>query len=194
MWDNSEIGEEALWHALMVALHDGDRFADVGAHIGVYTIAAALRGARVVSYEPNPTVASLLRRNVALNGVGDRVEVREVAVGAKPGEARLAVGGTLALASRLGGEGILVKVLVLTEPVDVMKIDVEGHEIDALEGAHDLLTDKVRRPRAIFVELHPTETEALPIRADRLKQALLGYETERLAAIGDREHWVGYAT
>jgi hypothetical protein len=40
-------------------------------------------------------------------------------------------------------------------PLDVLKIDVEGYELEVLRGAQLLLSDPLRRPRCIFVELHP---------------------------------------
>jgi hypothetical protein len=36
-----------------------------------------------------------------------------------------------------------------------MKIDVEGYEIEVLDGAMTLLHDVERRPRVVFIEAHP---------------------------------------
>jgi hypothetical protein len=41
------------------------------------------------------------------------------------------------------------------ESADVMKIDVEGYELEVLRGAQSLLSDKSRRPRRIFIDVHP---------------------------------------
>src|SRR5579863_9347338 len=57
---------------------------DVGANVGVFTYLAASHAphARVFSYEPTPSLASLIERNVARNGWSQRVEVRRAAVSA----------------------------------------------------------------------------------------------------------------
>jgi len=56
--------------------------------------------------------------------------------------------------------GQQVSVITLDEyfkdrKVNLLKIDVEGFEQAVLEGAVNLLKDKQRRPRAIFIEMHP---------------------------------------
>jgi hypothetical protein len=39
--------------------------------------------------------------------------------------------------------------------LDLLKIDVEGFEEDVLKGAQQLLRDPERRPRSIYIEVHP---------------------------------------
>ena len=62
---------------------------DVGAGAGYFTLAAAARGRRVVSYEWAPAERGLLRAGVAHNGFGDVVDVRATRVGGR-GEAHCA--------------------------------------------------------------------------------------------------------
>src|SRR5581483_151830 len=174
VWEEHE--EAGLWAALTGEIREGDRFADIGANIGIYTIAAARRGARVVSFEPNPRVAGLLRRNVALNGMGDRVDVREVALAASPGETHLAIRGTLDMGANIDQSGgVAVRAETLSEPFDVAKIDVEGYEYEVLRGAAALLADSTRRPRAIFIELHCALLEVRGASSSRLAVLLSGY-------------------
>lgn len=123
---------------------------DVGANIGLYSlIAARSRNARrVVAFEPDPRSAELLRTNAALNDVA--VDVVEAAVSATSGSALLAVPAAHSGASRLGAAepgslSLCVSTLAGAELDDavgelppgvdvIVKLDVEGHEFDALRG------------------------------------------------------------
>jgi FkbM family methyltransferase len=54
---------------------------DVGAHMGAFTLYAALEGAsRVYSYEPDPKLFSVLQRNIAANRLEQRVKAWQAAV------------------------------------------------------------------------------------------------------------------
>jgi FkbM family methyltransferase len=193
--------EDEIWDALMQELRPGDTFADVGANIGIYTIAAARRGVRVTSYEPNPETAALLRRNVALNGLSDRVTVQEVAVAATAGRLTFKSEGTLNWAARVDRTGGLdVQAATLEGAFDVVKIDVEGYELEVLAGAAPLLAEDESRPRAIFLELHPERLAETDDVERSVRELLAGY---LLTPLGAREHsdqwqrtehWVARAT
>jgi FkbM family methyltransferase len=188
---SGELGEEHLWSELMAEIRAGDRFADVGANIGVYTVGAARRGAMVVSYEPNPRVAALLRRNIGLNGVEDRVTVSEAAVGAVHGELLLSPIGVLDVAARIDPAGsVRVRSVTLDGPFDVVKIDVEGYELEVLEGARALLADPARRPRAVFLELHSAVLTAAGVDPQSFRALVPGYTATRLGGREHTEHWV----
>ena len=58
---------------------------DVGANIGIYTLLAAKRGARVFAIEADPRNVEKLRHHVHLNGFDDRVTILPIAVGDKEG-------------------------------------------------------------------------------------------------------------
>jgi ribosomal protein L11 methyltransferase len=60
-------------------VRQGDVVADVGTGSGILAIAAALLGAsRVLALEADPVACRTARKNVSLNGAGERVEVRQV--------------------------------------------------------------------------------------------------------------------
>jgi FkbM family methyltransferase len=63
-------------------MHDGDLLIDIGANIGVYSVYAALRhpASRVVALEPEYANLHLLRDNIVMNGLSDRVDVFAVAI------------------------------------------------------------------------------------------------------------------
>ena len=67
-------------------LEPDDLFVDVGANAGAYTVlASGAAGARSIACEPDPDAIDRRRDNVALNGLGGRVELHETAVGATIG-------------------------------------------------------------------------------------------------------------
>lgn len=66
-------------------------FVDVGAYIGFYTVLAAKHGWRVVAFEPNPISLILLRYNIALHGIGDRVVIVGKAAGDVHGYVRFSI-------------------------------------------------------------------------------------------------------
>ncbi|MGB9816187.1 MAG: FkbM family methyltransferase [Desulfurococcaceae archaeon] len=80
----------SLFKCLLKALSRGV-FVDVGAHIGFYTVLAARHGWKVVAFEPNPINVILLRYNIALHGVGDRVVIVGKAVGDVHGQASFSI-------------------------------------------------------------------------------------------------------
>jgi FkbM family methyltransferase len=133
-------------------LRPGDHFVDVGANVGVFSslIGTRLPGVRITAVEPYPPIRRDLEGNLALNNLD--VTIVDTAVGAEAGEAtfeilerdvlnRLAPQGAVASTSM----GIQVVVQTLDEILDgslpaLIKIDVEGAELNVLRGARHLLT------------------------------------------------------
>jgi FkbM family methyltransferase len=160
--NSSSVYEPEVWGRVMAELRAGDTFVDVGAFIGFYTVASAKRvgpSGKVVAFEPNPESARVLREHVTLNNVAGWVLIREEAVGAASGATGFALSG---IESRINadGHGVVVPLVTLDEAlprgaVHVLKIDVEGFEEQVIQGARSLLTAPDRRPRAIFIEVHP---------------------------------------
>lgn len=140
-------------------------FIDIGAHIGVYTVsfAADVNIQRVICFEPDPRNFAQLLCNVAINGLSPKVVPHNAAVSAASGTAPFFTAdvrvdrecgklntGTSSLehkAHRSSGTPTTVPVLRLDDLVNIkgeaitIKIDVEGHEVDVLEGMRDLLVN-----------------------------------------------------
>lgn len=156
--------------ALALSLFPGDTFFDIGANIGLVTQPASWlvgRKGRVHSFEPSPSVVQCLRRRVELLGLKN-VTINELALGSEPGSATLYEysehhGGASSLKRIVRSEykeptesRVKVKTLddYVTEnriaPVRLIKLDVEGSEIDVLRGGSGLLVSQ--RP-VLFVEL-----------------------------------------
>ncbi len=160
-----EVYEPLVWERLMAEIQKGDIVADVGAHIGLYTVAFAKRVGsmgEIVAFEPNPQTFEELKYHVKLNGVGQRVKFIPAAVGDRKGRV-LFEAGRGSESHVIAGTGIRVlpvEVVTLDETfsqgrLDILKIDVEGYEEKVLEGGSNLLKDPSRCPRAIYVEVHP---------------------------------------
>lgn len=142
--------EPGLRDRLLGRLHPGGSFVDVGANIGLYTVAAGYavgHGGRVIAVEPTPGTAEVLAQNVRLNGLLETgvVTIHQVAVGEAAGRAQLATHSEDSGHNSLyltGDEDAVVQVDVaplddlvpVGTPVDVVKIDVEGAELAVLRG------------------------------------------------------------
>jgi FkbM family methyltransferase len=160
--------EAAASAALLDGVAAGDVCFDVGGYRGYTAGVLALGGARqVVVFEPLPRNVAALRRLIELNPRLP-VTVEPVAVGAVDGAARFKIMpdasmGKLASSgfqpSAAPTEEIVVPMVRLDSLVlgrglpwpDVLKIDVEGAELEVLDGAAQLLA---RKPPKIFLEAH----------------------------------------
>lgn len=123
-------------------------YVDVGASTGWFAVPFAKRGRRVIAFECNARAVARLRQNCALNGV--EIELHEAAASDRVGTATfthnprlpLTSGGSLErVAANRAHETVPCLTLdsVIDEPVALLKIDVEGHEIAVLRGAERLI-------------------------------------------------------
>ena len=175
----------------------GDRIVEVGAHIGLYTLAFARRtGPRgqVVAFEPERDNAETLESNIAVNGWQDRIALVRAAVGASSGSVRFAANfGCESHVLRVGEpaqSAVEVPMVTLDSHfpdarVDLLKIDVEGFEEPVMRGGMALLRDAKRRPRMILVEVHPFTWDAVGTTSDSLLGCLgeCGYAVETVNGI-----------
>ncbi|HET6764933.1 MAG TPA: FkbM family methyltransferase [Longimicrobiaceae bacterium] len=144
----------------------GARVLDVGAHVGYYTLVSSVLAGptgKVWAFEPNPTNHAFLRRHVQINGRGN-VTVVQAAVSDRPGTARFDF-GTGSGTGHLAEDGAIeVRTLRLddfcaeqgADPTAV-KIDVEGAEMQVLEGAEQVIA---RARPVIFLSTHGAEVHA----------------------------------
>jgi FkbM family methyltransferase len=162
----------------------GEFAIDAGANIGYMTALLASRAGasgRVLAFEPHPGLARMLHINAARwSHLWAPIEVRETAVSDRPGTAPLTIDeqfesnrGTASLSSVSAARRQIAEVrlerldqVIGEHDVGVLKIDVEGHELQALEGAGATIGD--RRIRDIVFEEHrpsPTPVSELLERA-----------------------------
>jgi len=149
-------------------LKEGSVFVDVGANVGYYTlIASRLVGSRgkIYAIEPVPSTVTILRANVKLNECNNVIIVENAAWFTKR-ELILRIPGSdygYTSAVRRGNKSILVKATPLdellqdVEHIDIIKIDVEGAEYEALKGAKSTLL----KTECIVLELTRNVKEVL---------------------------------
>jgi len=125
------------------SLRSDDLFVDIGANVGSYTMLGAAAGARVLAIEPIPNTFGWLARNIAVNGLGERLRALNLGLGRAEGRLRF-TGGLDAMNHVLAeGESAenLVEVPMRTldsvldgESPALIKMDVEGFETEVLAG------------------------------------------------------------
>lgn len=142
---------------------------DVGANTGLFAAAVFDHWprAQVHSFEPQPQLVPHIRELAALNGLEDRLTINWCAVGGSRGEAEFFQNRNPISASLIREKAARrtikrvdrVAVTTLDEyahsrglaRVDLLKLDVEGVELDALRNA----TNVLKSVRLIFLEVHP---------------------------------------
>jgi len=146
---------------------------DGGAHMGFYTIrAASMVGAegRVIAVEPDPSNFAILERNVKANGLGNVIAIN-AALADKVGLGKLSrtkMSTTHYLTDLESPGSLTVQTLTLDGllrqmglgKVDLVKLDVEGAELQALEGAKEIL---LSIPSAKFVVEPSTRNSAIKV-------------------------------
>jgi FkbM family methyltransferase len=123
----------------------GTTLLDLGAHLGTVSMCAARCGARVVAVEAAPRNVACLVESVRANALD--VVVVPAAVATHRGRVHFLDSGPF---GRIvdDGEGVEVEALTVSDILeragadrpDVVKVDVEGHELAVVEGMRELLT------------------------------------------------------
>jgi len=146
--------EETNVRLLVALARPGTYYFDVGANIGLTSIPllSLVPECKVVSFEPAPTTAAFLERTAAASSFGSRWTVVTKAIGSQNEHVdfHLAAAGMDAFSGfydtkRSGAASSVMTVPVTTlddvwdhlgrPPVSIVKIDVEGAELDVLRGA-----------------------------------------------------------
>lgn len=191
--------EPPLSECLRQLLQPGDTFCDVGANEGWFSILASKAvgpGGRVIAVEPQARLWPVILENASLNRVSN-VTLQPFAIATNEGEGQInlypslntgasAIGSArrrfersqrvsfLPIATLLEGAGV--------SSVAVMKIDIEGFELEALRSAGDHLGSTIRR---LVVETHDAQLAARGESADQVVSLLRsrGYTARRVAGV-----------
>ncbi|MDO8492711.1 MAG: FkbM family methyltransferase [bacterium] len=147
---------------------------DIGANIGAYSLIAASEGARVVAFEPAHQNIYKLHENILLNKLNDKITVVPLMLAEKNGIAKSFVAdrsfGTTHSFSfnekssdALAGQDFLamgldscIKTFLFPEPT-MIKIDVDGAEMEVLIGARELLNSPILKHILIEVDNNNNE-------------------------------------
>ncbi len=162
--------EEDILSCWEIAAKGAKVVLDVGANAGIYSLAAlAIEPDAIVhAFEPTPEIAARLRATAKINGL-DHLYVHEAAVFSKNGQATLRrFRGELGTNEGMNfisqdisdAEAERVQTVCLDQfcqdhaidRVDLLKLDIQGHEHSALKGAEHLI--RAGRLGIIFMELN----------------------------------------
>lgn len=196
------IYEPQVIRAIQAFVRAGFSFVDVGANIGLHTVAAGLSRAseeqRFVAFEPEPKSFLLLRKNCETNGLAF-VETLPCAVGADEGTAELYVSTTFNQTHhglvRHSPDVTVARCDVTTldrelstgpvrpEAPTLLKVDVEGTEPEVLRGGLRWLSE--RKPLAVICELSPALLRRAGHTAQEVFDLLRGIGCDRFLATDD---------
>jgi FkbM family methyltransferase len=151
--------EQGTVSVLQDFLQVGDTFVDVGANIGWLSLVGAKKAGvngKVYAFEPVPTTFNILKSNKELNQFS-QIELNQFALGNK--EEVLTIypekenRGGASILNHQSGNGVKIEVKKLdnfniNSKINVIKIDVEGFELDVLKGALEAI--KKDKPKLII--------------------------------------------
>lgn len=178
-------------------IYPGMTVVDVGAHFGLYTLLAAKgvkEKGKVYAFEPEPSNYALLIKNIKANGYEDIVVTIKKAVSNKKGVSFLFLGAkesgeaSLYKVPSVSTQNVVVEVITLDEffegegwpEVHLIKMDIEGGEKEALEGARQLLE---RNQVKLIIEFNPKIQAAVGIAPEEFLDTLSKFGFRKIWAI-----------
>lgn len=157
-----------LWEIYVKSILDkevknNDIIVDVGANIGVYAIPLAKRVNKVIAFEPHPKTSEMLEKSIELNHLHNIALVKKIigdskkkvlyGISAVPMESGITTTSNKGLDSTIELESIdLDTALIMENKIDWLLIDVEGFEINVLNGARSIL--RKHSPKIIMEVFH----------------------------------------
>jgi len=197
--------ERAHTDVLLHELKEGMTILDVGANLGYYALMEALQigpSGKVYAVEPVPNNFRFLSNNVRINGLEDRVEVFYLALSKENGKQTLFLSELSNLNSlyaqgeqtkqAMTGETIEVPTQDLQtfvegkRDIDLIRMDIEGAEVDVLNSLALLCESCTMRPKVLF-ETHRSKynDKDLSIEVSLRKLFAQGYTVKRLVSNSD---------
>jgi FkbM family methyltransferase len=200
--------EQSAFKVMGKILKPGDLVVDVGANIGLYSVAIArlvYPSGKVFSFEPASESFMALLDHVRRNNLANMIEAYMCVIGDQPGGCIFTQDGVLGT-NRIGGsksqsknaKTVFREVRTLDQFFnqkrllpDFIKIDVEGYEMSVLKGAQEILS---RKKCPILCELHPGYWETMDLdacdfieRAEKLGYHILELNGDPCTNFGNRK-------
>lgn len=187
---------------------EGETLWDVGANVGIFSLFAASQGTKVTAFEPSPLNLEILSRNILINDFQNYITYVPLALGNQTGNTKIYMsrenfraGGahnSINSAKDQYGEALKnpIELSVLTLTIDKcceffdlekpthIKIDVDGCELEVLEGAREVLT----QVKSILVENYPQNKDRERVHEILLKSGL--QEKQIVRANSANQLWV----
>jgi FkbM family methyltransferase len=140
---------------------------DLGANLGYVTLHMCKKMDKIIAIEPDKRMRKLLKKNIKENRFKDKVEIYNFAVSNKDGEETIYFSkkhpnlNTLCDNKKLKmSKDLLKKEKIKTKKIDnlnvdpnFIKMDIEGYEIEAIEGSMNTL--KKTKKCKLLIEVHP---------------------------------------
>ena len=136
---------------------------DIGAHFGIFSLAAAQAGGKSIAIDPSPIATRMIARQSALNQYSDRIRIIQAAITDESGTLDMLSSGVFSdgyfkiTKGRAKSELTKTQALTIDQlvsqygPPTHVKVDVEGQEAAVLRGGGMTLA---RYSPVLFLELH----------------------------------------
>jgi|GEM_PF-5008428 FkbM family methyltransferase len=153
-----------------------DYFIDIGANIGFYSLMMSHEGINSIAFEPSPECLYSFKKSVATNNLKDKIQIHPAAIGEKKGKTILYCnyydcGITI---PRSPGMQTTKEIVVPVDTLDnifaknknllqkrvLLKIDIEGAELEALNGGESCLSSRNKPIILIEAAWHQNENYA----------------------------------
>lgn len=154
-------GREPCFMWLLRREARGDLGLDIGGNIGYTTLSLCKGMNRVIAIEPDRRSRKLLKKNIKLNGFGGKTTIHSFAVSNKMSESTIYLSDKPNLTTLCKPQADHhKKETISTITIDsldllpnFMKMDIEGYEVEALQGARETLRNT--QSCKILIEVHP---------------------------------------
>lgn len=137
---------------------------DIGANIGYFVLLASNKiNGKIYGFEPDPRSFELLKKNISLNNLEDKVDLYNIAIGDNVGESLFHQEKSMNLSriAKKEEDGLKINMTTIDDfvsdkEISCLRFDVEGYEFFLLNGGKKLLQKKDLK---IFMEVHPALIE-----------------------------------